>query len=594
MLRGVYTTLPLHILGINDGHSATAALMRDGRVITSVSEERFTKKKNQFGFPARAVEYSLGYAGIKGSDLDLIVISWKNPFQISIYEALTDGQGGGSSLDLPSRYQEWFKEKVIRRWPSAAYFHESMRRRYERMNYDRLNGQRFDTISRHLGVARDKILLADHHMCHAHYAYFANYQRKSPMLVFTLDGQGDDSCAMVTVVENEHFEPIAVTPRWRSIGEIYQHVTKYMGMKPLEHEYKVMGLAPYASPDATARAYGVVEKYVTLKDDLTFDTDVSSWALEGHLERTLRGQRFDGIAGAVQRLVEERVTQWIRAAVKRTGITDVAFAGGVFLNVKLNMLIAAMPELSSVYFAPSPGDESNGMGACYFGYRHLGKKDPAPLKDLYLGPSFTNEEIDAALKLKDCRQRYEIEYHDDIDGAVADLLASNKIVARFAGRMEWGARSLGNRAILSNASHMDNMRTINDAIKMRDFWMPFAPTILKSREDEYIVNERHVPAPYMILAFMSRPQAKKDIVAAIHPYDYTCRPQVLEDGWNEGYERVLKQYEAKTGMGGIMNTSFNLHGEPVVCAPEDAIHTIDDSGLDYLAMGNYVLKKKRG
>ncbi|MEM2139808.1 carbamoyltransferase N-terminal domain-containing protein, partial [Nitrososphaera sp.] len=530
--------MPSYILGINDGHSATAALMKDGKILTSVSEERFTKKKNQFGFPVKAVEYSLKHAGINGSDLDLVVISWKNPFQISIYQTLMEGQST-NSLDLPGRYQEWFKEKIIRRWPNAAYFHETMRKRYEKMNYNRLNGQRLDTISKHLGITKDKILLADHHMCHAHYAYYANYQRKSPTLVFTLDGQGDDSCAMVSTIKDESFEPIAITPRWRSVGEIYQHITKYMGMKPLEHEYKVMGLAPYASPDATERAYRVMEKFAIVKDDLTFETDVSSWALEGHLERTLKGQRFDGIAGAVQKLVETRVTEWIRAAVKRTGITDVAFAGGVFLNVKLNMLIASMPELTSIYFAPSPGDESNGMGACYFGYKHLGNTNPEPVKDLYLGPSFTDEEIERALKTKGCYDRYEIEQHDDVDGTLADLLAKNKIVARFAGRMEWGARSLGNRAILSNASHVDNMRTINDAIKMRDFWMPFAPTILKSRENDYIENERGLPAPYMILAFMSRPLAKKEIVAAIHPYDYTCRPQSLEDGWNHGYERVL-------------------------------------------------------
>lgn len=565
--------------------------MKDGAIITSVSEERFTKIKNQFGFPAKAVEYSLNYAGINGSDLDLVVISWKNPFQISIYETLTEGQKT-ASLSLSSSYQAWFKEKIIRKWPSAAYFHEAMRKRYEQISYNRLNRQRIETISKYLGIAKEKILFADHHMCHAYYAYYANYNRKSPTLVFTLDGQGDDSCAMVTVVRDDAFEPIAITPRWRSLGEIYQHVTKYMGMKPLEHEYKVMGLAPYASPDATDRAYRIVEKFAVVKDDLTFDTDVSSWALEGHLERTLKGQRFDGIAGAVQKLVETRVLEWIRAAVKRTGITNVAFAGGVFLNVKLNMLIAAMPELDSVYFAPSPGDESNGMGACYFGLGHLGRKDARPLKDLYLGPSFTDGEIESALRAKGCYDRYAIERHDDVDGAVADMLAKNKIIARFAGRMEWGARSLGNRSILSNASHMDNMRTINDAIKMRDFWMPFAPTILKSREGDYIQNERGIPAPYMILAFMSRPLARKEIVAAIHPYDYTCRPQSLESGWNAGYERVLKEFEAKTGIGGIMNTSFNLHGEPVVCTPEDAIHTIDDSGLDNLAIGNYILTKK--
>jgi carbamoyltransferase len=579
-----------YILGVNDGHSAAAALMSDGKIITSVSEERFTRQKNQFGFPINAIKYSLEHAKITGNDLDLVVISWKNPFQISLYQDISDTNN--STLSVSGSFQEFFKSRVIRRWPSTAYFHEWMRKKYEAINYDRFNNRRIRTISNFLGITNDKILLADHHICHAHYAYYANQNRKSVMIVFTLDGQGDNSCAMVTKIDNEEFEPLAVTPRWRSLGEIYQHTTKFMGMKPLEHEYKVMGLAPYASPDATERTYKIMQNYVKVKDDLTFETDVSSWALEGHLERTLRGQRFDGIAGAVQKLTETRVTEWIRLAVKKTGITDVAFAGGVFLNVKLNMLISLMPELASTYFAPSPGDESNGIGAAYFGYRYLKKKNPLPLKDLYLGPSFSNEEIELSIQRKKCHEKYDIEYHDDIDGVIADMLSKNSIIARFAGRMEWGARSLGNRAILSNASQLDNMRKINDAIKMRDFWMPFAPTILKSRENDYIINEKRIPAPYMILAFMSRPLARKDILAALHPYDYTCRPQILEDAWNPNYSKVLKEFEAKTGIGGVMNTSFNLHGEPIVCSPDDAIHTIDDSGLNYLAIGNFILKKK--
>lgn len=580
-----------YILGINDGHCATASLMKDGQIITSISEERFTRKKNEFGFPLNAVKYSLDYANIDSSELDLVVISWKNPFQISIYKNQENSHQ--SSLNVSEKYQEFFKNKIIKEYPRMAYLHEWLRKKYEKINYKKLNDERIEWILNNLSVKKDQIILADHHFCHAYYAFYANPIRKTPSLIFTLDGQGDNSCAMVTKVENDFFEAIAITPKWRSLGEIYQHVTKFLGMKPLEHEYKVMGLAPYASPDSTEKAYKIMKNYITVRQDLTFDTDVSSWALEGHLERTLRGMRFDGVAGAVQKLTEERVLEWIRLAIKKTGISDISFAGGVFLNVKLNMAITKLSEVTSAYFAPSPGDESNGMGAAYYGYSKIAKKNPKPIKDLYLGPSYSNEEIEEILKKMNCSERYKIEYYDDVEYEVSELLSKNKVVARFSDRMEWGARSLGNRAILSNASDTKNVKIINDAIKMRDFWMPFAATILKEREEDYLVNDKKIPAHYMILAFDSKPLARKELIGGLHPYDYTCRPQVLEKNWNPSYWKVIKEFEKMTNVGGIMNTSFNLHGEPIVCSPEDAIHTIDNSGLQYLAIGNYLLKKIR-
>ena len=231
------------ILGINDGHSAAASLMKNGRIITSISEERFTRKKNQFGFPSESVKYSLDFADISGSDLDLVVISWKNPFQFSLYNN-SSISSKENSLNLPYRFQEFVHSKIIKKWPKTAYIHEWMRKKYAAINYSRFNKDRIKSISKFLEINENKILLADHHLCHAHYAYYANPNRKSPSLIFTLDGQGDNSCAMVTKVENGEFEPIAITPNWRSLGEIYQHVTKFLGMRiaGLNTDYKVWSL----------------------------------------------------------------------------------------------------------------------------------------------------------------------------------------------------------------------------------------------------------------------------------------------------------------------------------------------------------------
>jgi len=264
------------------------------------------------------------------------------------------------------------------------------------------------------------------------------------------------------------------------------------------------------------------------------------------------------------------------------------------MNVKLNLKIMEMPEVRKFFVFPSCGDESLAIGAAYYGYEQVCKDkgknvDIEPLGDLYKGPEYSNEYIENVLK-KESGIVYS--FFDNIEEKIVELLTKKEIVARFAGRMEWGARALGNRSILADASNYEVVKIINEMIKQRDFWMPFAPTILKEREDDYIVNPKKVPAPYMILAFNSKEKAKKDLVAAMHPYDYTLRPQILEKEENEKYYKIIKIFEEMTGMGGILNTSFNLHGYPIVCSPEDAIHVFKNSGLKYLALENWLVKKK--
>jgi carbamoyltransferase len=235
------------------------------------------------------------------------------------------------------------------------------------------------------------------------------------------------------------------------------------------------------------------------------------------------------------------------------------------------------------------------MGAAFQAYSVICRNERKEIEstnisDLYKGPEYSDTEIES--ELEGIAQSNKLEYMRDknVEKSTAELLSENEIVARFSGRVEWGARALGNRSILANASDLSNIRYLNRAVKNRDFWMPFAPSILKEREDDYLMNPKQIAAPYMILAFDTTDK-RKDIAAAIHPEDLTARPQVLSQEENPQYHYLLKEYERLTGRGGLLNTSFNLHGEPIVCSPKDALHTFLNSGLRYMTMGDFIINK---
>src|SRR5207302_1073541 len=271
--------------------------------------------------------------------------------------------------------------------------------------------------------------------------------------------------------------------------------------------------------------------------------------------------------------------------------------GGVFMNVKANMLIADETWLGDLFVFPSCGDESNAVGAAYLGYLDLcaesgGRAAPKPFGPAYLGPDIQESEIEAVIENRDLASRYRVSEHTAIEEKIAELLVSDGVVARCAGRMEFGARALGNRSILANPSDHRVVPLINRMIKNRDFWMPFAPTILAERAADYLVNPKGLASPYMMLAMPTRPEVLEALVAAVHPQDGTARPQILERTWNPEYHAVIAEFERRTGIGAVLNTSFNLHGEPVVCSAGDAVDTFERSGLPHLAVGRWLISKK--
>ena len=285
------------------------------------------------------------------------------------------------------------------------------------------------------------------------------------------------------------------------------------------------------------------------------------------------------------------------AAGPRHDGSRLALGGGVFMNVKANRLIGEEPGIEDLFVFPSCGDESNAVGAAYLAYlQECGRRGvapaPQPLGPVYLGPEAGDAEAEALIRERSLDARYKVAFHDRIEEKIAELLVSDGVVARCAGRMEFGARALGNRSILANPSDPRVVPLINRVIKNRDFWMPFAPTILKEREADYVVNPKGLASPYMMLAFRTQEKRQDELVAALHPQDATARPQILEESWNPEYHRIIREFERRTGIGAVLNTSFNLHGEPIVCTAADALDTFERSGLPHLALGHWLISKR--
>jgi len=580
----------MRIVSFHNGHNSTAAYFDGNSIKYSISEERFSKIKNQGGFPQLAINYVLSKNDVKPTDVDTYVVCGNHPTNQFFSETKI-------KLDWLSKVKG-FLISLENQFSLIMYINNFLRKYYGFGSDKRVNARVAEMnhlVAEKLKISVSKIKRFDHHLCHAATVYYGLCDLQENWLIITVDGGGDDYSMTVNIGEKGKIRTIAKTPVAYSLGCFYSAITEYMGMKPLEHEYKVMGLAAYVHPQIIERSYTVFKKLIWLDaDSLEFRSAVRNPYYYQYLEKNLKKHRFDQIAGAAQKITEEILIDLVRLAIRKTGIKNVALSGGVFMNVKANMKIMEIPEIEKLEIFPSCGDDSLPIGAAYLAAIE-GGQDAYELEkvvNIYLGTEYTDVEVEKTLKDFDCFNKYNVIKCDNINEEVAKLLADNKIVARFSGRSEWGARALGNRSILANASNRDNIKIINDQIKGRDFWMPFAASILKDRAKDYIINEKNINAPYMILAFETRELAKKHLLAGLHPYDFTCRPQFVNEKQNPGYYELLKKYEELTGMGGILNTSLNLHGEPLVEDPADAIRTLENSGLQYLALENYLIRKK--
>jgi carbamoyltransferase len=572
------------VLGIHNGHNASAALVMDGRVVFAAQEERFSRVKNQGGLPART---------LKRIDAQYLSDEHRHPVNLPVALA------GKNLTRCP-----WRREEILRSAGQTTSGLIGSAKRLARRNAaisNSLNQMKRNRIQHEIevGTGWQGVTATgfDHHLCHAAAAYYGWGRMNEKILVLTCDGAGDCLCATVNIGENGALQTIARTDESHSIGALYAKITYLFGMVPMEHEYKLMGLAPYAENSKEAQA--VAADLDTIfefepRNPMVWRRRNGSPAMQfasAYLSSRLRRKRFDHVAGGVQLFVERFLVEWVRSCVRSTGIRKVALSGGVFMNVKANQKILELPEVDELFIFPSCGDETNAMGAAWLLHRERFGTNPQPIENLYLGTAYSDEAIGEAIGSYPFKSSVRVREEYDVERATAALLRRDEIVARFKGRGEFGARSLGNRSILANASSTAAVRTINEMIKCRDFWMPFAPSVLAERSEDYFLKPKPMNAPFMIITFDSRKEKRAAIPAAIHPYDFTGRPQEVTTDSNPDYYRMLKYYEEMTGEGLVLNTSFNLHGEPVVCSPEDALRVFDISGLQHLAIENYLISK---
>ena len=580
------------VLGITETHCATAAILRDGAILGCASEERFTRLKNDAGYPRLAIDALFRELSLSPRDIDRVALAgtrayareWMNRV---LHDTAYARQYYGVRLEEPGRGLG----RRARKLGARLGLTERSRGKFELAERDRLA-----LVTGHLGIDRSRIVTYDHHLCHAAAAYYGAPFAGERALVLTNDNAGDGLCATASTGRGAALIRHEAAPSAPgSLGSFYSFVTLLLGMKFGEHEYKVMGLAPYAPASQAQRAYEALSG--------VFGLEASTparfvWKRRGPryrllLESTL-GLRFDAIAAGAQRIVEESLLAWARLMRERHGADRLALGGGVFMNVKANGLLADEPWLRDLFVFPSCGDESNAIGAAYLGWLADAGPDarPRPLGPAYLGPSLDSSAVEALIRTRDLASKYRVTEHERIEERIADLLVSDGVVARCAGRMEFGARALGNRSILANPSDHRVVGTINRMIKNRDFWMPFAPSILRERESDYVVNPKGFASPYMMLAFATNPKRRDEIAAALHPHDSTARAHLVDEAWNPAYHRVLREFERRTGIGAVLNTSFNLHGEPLVGSAEDAIDTFERSGLPHLALDRWVISKR--
>jgi carbamoyltransferase len=584
---------PMIVLGITETHCATAAVLRDGEIVGCASEERFSRLKNDAGYPRQAVEALLRDLAIVPGDIDLVALAglraasreWMN--RVLRDEAYAR-QYYGVRLDDGG----WRRRG--RKLGARLGLMTSARGKSQLSAADRLGA-----ITSHLGIGAERIVTLDHHTCHAAAAYFGAPFAGDPALVLTNDNSGDGLCATASTGSALSLTRHEATPSAPgSLGSFYSYATLLLGMTFGEHEYKVMGLAPYAGAPAADRAAAALRE--------VFDFEEAqpcrfAWKRRGPRYRLLvqatLGQRFDAVAAGAQTLLQEALLRWARLMRERYGGGRLAVGGGVFVNVKANMRLAAEDWVRDLFVFPSCGDESNAIGAAYLGYLELcrqRRESPAlkPFGPAYLGPGIDDEDVETLIRAQDLGARHRICEPKAMSERIAELLVTDGVVARCAGRMEFGARALGNRSILANPSDHRVVGLINRLIKNRDFWMPFAPTVLRERETDYLINPKGLGSPYMMLAFPTNPKGRDEIIAALHPQDGTARAQILDDGWNPEYHRIIREFEQRTGIGAVLNTSFNLHGEPLVCSAVDAVDTFERSQLPHLALGRFLISKR--
>jgi carbamoyltransferase len=553
-------------IGFQQTHDSSAAIARDGEILFAVAEERLSRKKHDGRFPVNAIQACLEHAKATVADLDYVGLGWPAP---------------------GVEFRHNLKSFLTGRFPLSRPYAKVVTWHFLRMWNQRGGMSKF---TEHFGPTKARMLFVDHHLAHAVSAYAFSGFREATIVV--IDGRGAWEATSIWYGRDGRLEHVETIPWPNSLGLFYASFTHYLGFQKNSDEWKVMGLAPYGSPGVNLRSFIVPDDspyWVNSRVLLGRDGDDASGieAVFGTKRRPEAeiDERCKDIAFAVQETCERAIQQVVERAIRKTGCRTLCLAGGVALNSKANGRVLASGAVDHIFIQPAAADDGVALGAALA--PHLEGDGHLPIRKMQhaaLGPAYDGQEIERILRT------YRLRHSclDDPAETAAELLSAGKIVGWFQGRAEFGPRALGNRSILADPRDPLMKDKVNNAVKFREAWRPFAPSVTAETIGDYV--EGPYDSPFMILTFQVKPE-KRDVIPAATHLDGSGRFQTVEQDVNPLYWRLLKAFEAKTGVSVVLNTSFNLRGEPMVCAPTDAIRTFYSSGLDALILGDYLIEK---
>jgi len=572
----------MRVLGLGDHVSCGSALVEDGTVVAAITDERLVREKMVFGVPRASIAEILRMRRLEPGQIDAVAIATRNQHLIDGYEDFKDGWFGLKR----GRFKQYLFEMAsgVSKYRSRLPFLDTIYYGLRQPAFDRRRKALERILKEEFGLDCPVHFL-DHHHCHVASAYYTS--RFKDATVFSIDGGGDGRSVRIYQGRDGKLEPLGEVSSFNSLGTFYSYVTQICGFKAGRHEGKITGLAAFGEPchvDALRK--------ILVYEDGGFRNVANVFFLSAlkELAKVLPPDfSHKDLAASIQVYAEELVTHLVRHWVGETGLSNVALAGGVMANVKINQRVHELPEVDAVYVHPGMSDEGMPVGAAITLCRELSGDTSVPsehvtMRHVYLGPEYTDEEIGQALQAAGVAAKR----FDPVEPEIARLLADGRVVARFNGRMEYGPRALGNRTILYQATDPSVHYWLNNALKRTEF-MPFAPIVMTDHADRCFVNMKGAEdtARFMTITFDCTPWMAEHLPGVVH-VDNTARPQLVSAEDNPSIYSILEAYHGLTGLPGLINTSFNMHEEPIVCTPQDGIRAFLLGHLDVLAMGNWI------
>lgn len=556
------------ILGVWDGHDSGAAIVEDGKILVAVNEERFTKRKLEVLFPHNSIRYCLAYLDIKPSDIKDIAYSTSD-FSLTL------------TRKFPKIKDDYY---YIRRRMKKTPFPGANRRIINftgtlKSNslFRHISNHSFKSELKKQGFEKYRLHLVEHHNAHVASAYLCSGFKKS--LTLTLDGLGDGLSGSVSVCNGSEIEKVKEIKTIDSLGLFYQEITSILNMRILEDEGKVMCLADYS--EKIKKENNPMMKFFKVEDGniKSRNTLEKRYAILKRLKESMNRTRFCRMA---QDVLEHYSLEFFKQNIGEYGIKELSMSGGVFSNIKNNMNIVNNLNIKKWFIFPHMGDGGLAAGAALFVENKTKGTSPKRLSSLSLGPEYKDKEILDSLKL--FKKKITWRKEKDTEGFAAEKIAKSDVIYWVKGKMEYGPRALGNRSILTRPDKKEMIAILNKLIKRRDWFQPFCPSILEKDARQFL-HKYDISDPFMTMGYKIKENKRSQLVAA-QSVDGTCRPQIIKEG---EYASLIKKIKKKTGFGGVLNTSFNIHGEPLVNDPKDAIKTLLKAKRGTLIINDYIV-----